>query len=546
MSRKRARILSAASVVALIVAAGIGGAGAAPANADQKPAAASSQGTFVVDSFTDQPAGRWAASASTGASPQLTFDAAMTMSWSRGSAQRTMTAKRAVTDQDWSGYDHLQATIRTRDIKDQPAITLTATDGSSFTARTPRNVKIVPAGHGLVTLDVDLRRTTRELLARVNGISVAASAGRLGGSLSVTSISLGSPRGFYGPTTFIDPALSTYNYKGRDWNTIAGRIHAQGFTAIHLIVLDFDQDYSEIVDAMHNVGMKVSLTIFPTTNVQAYTAHPDWRQKSLGGDAEYSWRVYLSPTNSDFVTWLHSQVTRLMDKYDFDGLSVDEPWYEVWGGPSKDNPEHAHYMDVSDSARAAFAASYGFDPLTELFLKDADGTYYLNPAQAGSKEYQEWVQFRIDTVNSFMAGLADTARAAKPGIAIFLTCLADVRIPGGAGKAPEYQAQDLDSMQTAVRPQGIIFESAWQDWLQPNLDPSYVLDYANAYVPQLHKGVAGLGQPDVGSVIQRDFPWVKEFSADAWHGGFSGYVTYEWSIGNWPTGGPPLPYGSSQ
>ncbi|QDP95376.1 hypothetical protein FOE78_05115 [Microlunatus elymi] len=474
--------------------------------------------------------------------PDLQLGHELQITWRRGAA--VVGAERTVIGEDWSGYRSVEVTVPAAELGSGTRLRFIGADGSDRAITLRPDGRTRPVGSGRLAVTVGLEPIGAPLLSRIAKLRIEHRPrnGRAG-TLRVGALSLTQSCGFLGPSTFLDPALSTYDYPDRRWSTIAARIRDQGFTAIHLIILDFDKDYTEIVDALHALGLQVSLTIFPTTNVDAYNQHPNWRQVSLGGDGAYSWRVYLSPTNNDFVSWLHRQVSALMSRYAFDGLTLDEPWYEVWGGPYRDNPEHAHYMDVRESARDAFRRQHGFDPLTKIFSKDDEGVYYLTPEMKDSAEYQQWVQFRIATINNFMRGIADAARAVR-SIDVFLTYVADVRVPGGAGKSPEYQAQDIPAMQNVVPPQGMIIETAWQDWLQPDLDPSYVLDYTKAYVPQLEPGVLGLGQPDIGSVVQRDMAWVKEFSADCWTGGFGGYVIYEWSIGKWPTGGPPLDYGS--
>lgn len=537
---RRGFITLATGVASVAVVAPAAAATPRTGAARSSPAASLDAVSLTIDNFRADAADRWTPATTAGTVPTLAFSDAMTLAWPAEPAGTTVSATRTVTGIDCSGYRSLQITVPAADRAAHPTVVLTATDGSLHMVRfSGPGTRVLPVAPGWVQLTATLPDTSRETLARIAQITVGVMpVGGHAGRLRVQDISLLGSRGFSGPTTFVDPALSTY--AGRDWTDVAARIHDQGFTAVHLIVLDFGTDLSPMVDAFHTVGMLVALTIFPTTNFQAYDAHPEWRQLSLGGESAYSWRVYLSPTNPDFVAWLQGQVSRLMRTYAFDGFTLDEPWYEVWGGPYKDNPEHQYYMDISAGARQAFEKQYAYDPLPTLFVTDTDGTYSLDPIMAGSTQYQQWVRFRIDTISAFMAGLADVVRTANPRLPVFLTYVADVTVPGGAGKTPEYQAQDLDSMQVAVHPAGIIIESAWQDWLQPDLPPDYVLDYTNAYVPQLHPGVIGLGQPDIGSVIKRNMAWLKDFSGYSWQGGFSGYVIYEWSIGDWPTGGPPL------
>ena len=153
-------------------------------------------------------------------------------------------------------------------------------------------------------------------------------------------------------------------------------------------------------------------------------------------------------------------------------------------------------MDISAGARQAFEKQYAYDPLPTLFVTDADGTYYLDPAMAGSTQYRQWVQFRIDTISAFMAGLADVARIANPRLPVFLTYVADVTVPGGAGKTPNTKRRISIPCRSRYIRQASSSSRRGRTGCSPTCR-RITYSTTRRYVPQLHPGVVGLGQPDI-------------------------------------------------
>jgi hypothetical protein len=128
-----------------------------------------------------------------------------------------------------------------------------------------------------------------------------------------------------------------------------------------------------------------------------------------------------------------------------------------------------------------------------------------------------------------------SAQKSTPEIATMTMQVSDCRVE--PGKAREYQGQDFDSMIKNVVPNALIIESAWQDWLQGKIEPSYIADYGKFYAPRRGK-VLLLSQCDIGSSndAKRGIEWLRGFSSISAKSGFSGYLAYEYSVGLDTTG----------
>lgn len=509
--------------------------------------------TLLVDDFSQDPSDSWSIhTAGSSVNPSLAFQATgsgifMNVNWTGEPVGVTVSVTRQVSKQDWSGYNQLQFAITNASLREDPWVSLSNDNGQLYKVPLEgQGVSVTPNANGWSTVTVSLKPLVpahpAHTASSLNGLPPLGSITHLTfgtdiasntatGHLDIGDIQLSDSKGFDGPSAYLDTSF----YNGQNWTDIAQKVHSQGFTAVHLIALNLDGDQTHALAAFHAYDIPVALSIFPTTNLAAYNAHPDWRQLSLGGLSNFDWRVYLSPSNPDFVSWLDGKISEEFHKYSYDGFEMTEPWLEVWGGPYKDNPSRKYYMDISQNAVNAFEKQYGYNPVDALFLKDSNGSYYLNPNMVNSPQYQQWQTFRVNTIDSFLASLVDSAKHARNGITTFVTYLADVRVDGGQSynKVREYQAQDLEDIQQTVKPDVIILQSPWQDWGQADLPANYIKDYANAYLPRIRPDIKVIVQTDVGSTVKRGFDWLKQFSATAETSGFDGYQIYEWSVAGW-------------
>lgn len=327
---------------------------------------------------------------------------------------------------------------------------------------------------------------------------------------------------------YVDPLLSTYSNLHLSPKEVANLIKDYGFNTVHLVVVDvsnnatsFSNLLKSYVDAFHSEKTLVILTVYPPTDEIAWKTHPEWRQKFLNGESKYDWRVYLAPTNDEFVSYYLENVKRLLKAYNFDGIELAECWYEVDAGPS-----NSYYADFSNSMRQKFKEVSGVDPL-ELF-NSSSPNYYLKDVQT----YDKWVNFRIKVITNFMKRIIEAAKEVNPNIRTYVMYLPDV---GQNYSTREYHAQDLEAIIKDVSPDYVVIETAWQDWIKVDLSPDYVKLYADHYLKEIKdEKIKVIVQTDVGSVPQmrRNLEWVKEFANNATSYGFKGVVFYEFSVGS--------------
>lgn len=344
------------------------------------------------------------------------------------------------------------------------------------------------------------------------------------GDTELTAIGLSGSKGFNGPNVYIQ--TSNKYFAGKSWDKVAAEIKGKGFTAVHLTPVELTPStyykQKEMVDAFHKVNMPVALAIYPGTDFYAYSLHPEWHQRFLeGGGSSWDWRVYNCLREEEFILYTIDYLKEQFLTYGYDALHISEPWLEVWGGPK--NPQY--YSCFCDRCRTAFIEQSGVDPL-ELFNTKSDYYYTKNDSL-----YQEWIDFRVETVASFLEKIIGGLKEAKPEVPAFVMFLSDITVE--PGKTRVYQAMDLERF--AEIGDAVIIETAWQDWTRKDIWPGYILTYGKEYTPRVFEAnplSSIYAQPDVGSnwdEMHRSPKWLRDFSAYAARSGFDGYIVYEYS-----------------
>lgn len=415
--------------------------------------------------------------------------------------------------QDWSGYLYLEI-ARTEDSPLE--IRIVDGDGEVWTAQGSEKTIAIPFSEF-------------ELIGSTSAGDKILSTGKvqtltLKGNTQLNFIGLSGSKGFAGPNVYIQTANKYY--AGKTWEKAAEEIKNKGYTAVHLTPVELTPStyykQKEMVDAFHKAGLPVALTIYPGTDFWAYNAYPQWHQSFLkGGGSKWSWRVYNCLREEEFIDYTIKYLQEQFLEYGYDALHISEPWLEVWGGPN--NPEL--YACFCDRCRSAFENETGVDPV-ELFNNRSQYYYTKNP-----ELYQKWVDFRVDTVASFVDKIIKGLREVKPDVPVYVMFLSDVTVE--PGKTREYQAMDLERF--AEIGDGVIIETAWQDWTRSDLWPGYILSYGMEYSPRVfaaNPDALIFAQPDVGSnwdEMHRSPQWLLDFSAYAYRTGFDGYIVYEYS-----------------
>ncbi len=356
--------------------------------------------------------------------------------------------------------------------------------------------------------------------------------------LRLFTMEYAEPQHFRGPWIALDPVFSFY--QGMDWDEFARKVRSKGFVGVQVISIWAQPTLSTqafIVENFHNHGLICVLRMYPSTDLAAYQNNPSWRQKMLDGSSSHDWRVYLCPNSDEFTQHQVNRVQSIMDNVPYDAIELAENWFEIWGGPYPDNLNRDKYACVCDNCRNKFMAQSHTDP---VHLFDEESEYYFLLDENESL-YDDWVQFRIDSIISFADSLFSSAQNARPSVKTVHMHLSDATVE--PGKSAEYQAQDLKSAVNELQPDIVIIQDAWQDWIRPGLSPDFVVTYGDYYVDKvldIKSDVKMMVHADIGSLDQmrRSFDWMRKMNAYAGQSGFHGVDFYEYSVGNFSIPAP--------
>jgi hypothetical protein len=141
--------------------------------------------------------------------------------------------------------------------------------------------------------------------------------------------------------------------------------------------------------------------------------HPDWLQRKIAGEpaifnsgaafwiAKGEEDVWVSPYAADWRK-LYMQRVRQIATTGIDGIYVDIPYWMTHFTGWEDS-----WASFDDSTVEAFRKQTGLDAHKDIKLGNAD-----DPG------FQKWVEFRLQTIDDFLADIRNNAIAANPNIAI--------------------------------------------------------------------------------------------------------------------------------
>jgi hypothetical protein len=343
----------------------------------------------------------------------------------------------------------------------------------------------------------------------------------------------------YGSLGLAGPSVSIAEnqplYENQSWEKTAEDVKQKGFTAVNIIVIaganPLERQLAQ-VRAFHEAGIKCVMMYYPTTDLQAYDAHPEWRQRLLGGDSKFDWRVYLCPNAAGYRKHTSVLVRDWLKDVPYDGIIFSEPWFEVWGGPYPKNPTHTHYGCLCDNCVAKYRKIADINA-RDLFKQESE--YYFTKPE--NKElYKKWMDFRVETVVSFCEEIYEAAEEIRPDIARHWMHLSDCLQQLDIGR--EYQAMDLDYSVKRLKPKVLVFEDAWQEWTITDLKPDYVLQYGKCYVDRIRAidpDIIIRSHSDIGSLkeMKRSHEWIRRYATWAHAAGFDSTVYYEYTLPLW-------------
>ncbi|MBN2102875.1 DUF2334 domain-containing protein [bacterium] len=153
---------------------------------------------------------------------------------------------------------------------------------------------------------------------------------------------------------------------------------------------DWTYDYNQLIELAHQYAMEVYLWFeLPHVNVAFWNEHPEWREKTATGeDAIIEWRHFMALNNPACLNAVCSELSYLIQKYDWDGINFAELYFSSPLGP--DRPDL--FTPMNASIRNRFSLLYGFDPV-QLF--DPASSFYWRKNRAKWEQFQ---RFRQDLV----------------------------------------------------------------------------------------------------------------------------------------------------
>ncbi|GGG81245.1 hypothetical protein GCM10007415_12310 [Parapedobacter pyrenivorans] len=341
-------------------------------------------------------------------------------------------------------------------------------------------------------------------------------------------------------TIQIDPGFAYY--QNRSAQSIAEEVKLAGFKAVHYFVVNENQVNGDLIDAFHNEGMRVWLMTLGNGTYSTAGYPAGWEQwkmglnNSINGAAGFT---FLSPFNTDFVSWKKRSLVKLMTTYPFDGLELAEAYFPEWEAIAKGT-----YGDVGPLAQLAFKTQYGLD--MPNFSDPSAEDYYTKKPEV----YQQWVDFRVNAVNQFLNELINGeggVRDARPDALVATWSLAIDAGPKSFERLREDQGLDAAAMVSMVKPDVHYFQTHWPDWVktEAQLPPDYMRHY-QGFVDQLkavHPNVPIGVQADIGSAknMIKSAYWVREFNKAASQHSYATWTSYEYHLGGYIYTEPPVP-----
>jgi uncharacterized lipoprotein YddW (UPF0748 family) len=175
---------------------------------------------------------------------------------------------------------------------------------------------------------------------------------------------------------------------------------------------------AEAVDLAHQRGMELHAWVWTfAAGNQAHNvilnqpasfpgpllaAYPDWANYDNQGQMipPGQQKPFLDPANPEVRSYLLSLFEEIVTRYNVDGLQLDYIRY-----PFQDPRTGGHTYGYGAAARQQFSQLTGVDPAT------------LSPSDPAQRQlWQQWTDFRIEQVNSFVADTSDLVHRLNPSL----------------------------------------------------------------------------------------------------------------------------------
>ncbi len=210
-----------------------------------------------------------------------------------------------------------------------------------------------------------------------------------------------------------------------DLDYFAARWRKAGISALHVAAWhyyepnqDRDAYLVRLIDACHREGIQVYAWLeLPHVSERFWQDHPEWREKTaLQQDAELDWRKLMNLANRECFRAVSAGVSRLVDRFDWDGVNLAELYFESLQGTA--NP--SRFTPMNQDVRAEFRREHSFDPI-EIFSSSMG-------ARKDAASREAFLAYRSDLarrVQEEWIGEMEKMRAGKPYLDLVLTHVDD-------------------------------------------------------------------------------------------------------------------------
>ncbi|MBN1782323.1 DUF2334 domain-containing protein [bacterium] len=185
---------------------------------------------------------------------------------------------------------------------------------------------------------------------------------------------------------------------------------------------DWTYEYDKLIDLAHQNAMLVYIWFeLPHVSMTFWNEHPEWREKTATGrDAIVEWRHFMALTDSSCLNAVCSELSFLIQKYDWDGINFAELYFSSPLGPERPDL----FTPMHTSIRNRFSRLHGFDPI-QLFNPDSPFYWPQNHSK-----WEQFQQFRQDLVielhEAFLAFLQQEKAKKTDDMEIVVTALDNI------------------------------------------------------------------------------------------------------------------------
>jgi hypothetical protein len=215
------------------------------------------------------------------------------------------------------------------------------------------------------------------------------------------------------------------DYLARHWRKAGvGVLHV---AAWHNMETDTTQDeyVKKLIEACHRNAILVYAWLeLPHVSEKFWSEHPAWREQTAAGqDAQLDWRKLMNLQNPECRTAVTKEVSRLLGRFDWDGVNLAELYFESLEGAS--NP--ARFTPMNEDVRNSFKQAGGFDP---KLLFEPGSSFAMAKNVGGLRKFLDYRAGLATRMQAEWLDVVDKTRVAKPYLDVVLTHIDDRFEPG--------------------------------------------------------------------------------------------------------------------